>query len=130
MNPGIERVKIDKRTNLAEKTREKNQTKLGRKSGKPTKSMYDEHKAKIKKLHDLGVTKTKIIEHIGIGTAQSLGVYIKKKFSKDNKTKKEKNHKTQEQVPKDKNYGNLDLQLMRPTLDTKSKKRRKRLRKK
>jgi DNA invertase Pin-like site-specific DNA recombinase len=75
----IQENKIQERTSLAKNTKEKKGTKLGRKSGKPTKSMFDEHKTKIKKLYDLGLSKKKIIEHIGIGTAQSLSVYIKKK---------------------------------------------------
>ena len=81
----IERNKIKQRTNLAKNTREKKGTTLGRKSGKPTKSMYDEHKVKIKRLYDLGVSKKKILDHIGVGTAQSLGVYIKKKFPEEKK---------------------------------------------
>jgi len=81
----IEDNKVKKRTALAEATRTKNGKILGRKSGKPTKSMYDEHKTKIKRLYDLGVSKKKIIEHIGVGTAQSLGVYIKKKFPEEKK---------------------------------------------
>ena len=102
----IERNKIKQRTTLAKSTREKKGTILGRKSGKPTKSMYDEHKAKIKRLHDLGVSKKKIIEHIGVGTAQSLGVYIKKKFPEEEKPSVvQKNIQTEEK--KDKNISKI-----------------------
>ena len=92
----IEQNKINKRTALAEATREKKGTKLGRKSGGKTKSMFDEHKVKIKRLYDLGVSKKRIIDQIGVGTAQSLGVYIKKKFPKEESIKVEKNIQPEE----------------------------------
>jgi len=75
----------DERLASSAKTRKKNGTKLGRKSGKKTKSMFDKHKKKILKLNDLGVPKRKILENIRTNdprlkntSAQALGQYIKK----------------------------------------------------
>lgn len=67
------------------KTRKKNGTKLGRKSGKKTKSMFDKHKKKILKLNNLGMPKIKILNEIKKNdielkntSPQALGQYIKK----------------------------------------------------
>ncbi|CAA6816921.1 MAG: Unknown protein [uncultured Sulfurovum sp.] len=75
-------------------TREKNKTKIGRKSGGKTKSMFDKHKTKIMKLYSLGIPKTKILEEIKQidinlknTSPQALGKFIKK-IKKENLVKK------------------------------------------
>ncbi len=81
----IEKSLKNKKLIDAEKTRQKNGTNLGRKSGKRTKSMFDSDKKKIMKLHRKGVPKTKILAEIKKGneklkhtSPQALGQYIKK----------------------------------------------------
>ena len=81
----VEKKSKDKKLKQADKTRQKNGTRLGRKSGKKTKSMFDKHKKKIMKLHRQGVTKVRILNEIkqddqGLKdtSAQALGQYIRK----------------------------------------------------
>lgn len=74
----FERYCLEQRAKAAKQTREKKGIKVGRKKGKKVKSIFDEHKTKIKRYHKLGLSKTKIVEHIGVGTSQALGKYIKK----------------------------------------------------
>lgn len=86
----IENLKIKNRIDKAKNTIEQKNIEVGRKSGRPTKSMFDEHKRKIKHLHNQGVPNTKIVEIIGVGNSQALGKYIKKlkKIEKDKQIKK------------------------------------------
>ena len=82
----LEIDKIKKRTDTARQTRNKNNTRLGRKKGQAVKSKYDKHKKRILYLHKQGVPNTKIVEDINLGTPQSLGKYIKQvKFAKKRK---------------------------------------------
>ncbi len=81
----IEESLKDRRLETAKSTRQKNKTKLGRKSGGKTKSMFDKHKRKILKLHSQGVTKRRILveikkddQAIENTSPQALGQYIKK----------------------------------------------------
>ncbi len=74
-----------KRILEAKATREKNGNKVGRPSGKKTKSMFDTHKRKIMSLHKRDVPKTKILleikkDDLGLekATSQALGKYIKR----------------------------------------------------
>lgn len=69
--------KIEHRTLTAKATREKKNTKLGRKVGQPVKSKYDKHKKRIMHLNKQGVPNTRIVKEIEMGTPQSLGKYIK-----------------------------------------------------
>lgn len=74
----LERSFISERTKLGLQARKDTGIKLGRKHGQQVKSMFDEHKDKIKELVQLGVTNKKIHSFIGnVGTVQSLGNYIK-----------------------------------------------------
>ena len=69
----------------ATQTRQKNGTKLGRKAGMKTKSMFDKHKRFIMNQDKQGVPKSKILESIKSinpklkdSSSQALGQYIKK----------------------------------------------------
>ena len=79
------------------KTLKENSTNVGRKKGHKVKSIFDKDKKIILKLHKDGVSNTKIIDKIGVGTPQGLGKYIKqieelqKIKSLNNKTAKQKN---------------------------------------
>lgn len=74
----LERNFISERTKLGLNARKEQGIKLGRKHGQQVKSIFDEHKDKIKELVQLGVTNKKIHSFIGnVGTVQSLGNYIK-----------------------------------------------------
>ena len=100
----VEKSYTKQRTDIAKQTREKRGTKLGRKSGQKVKSIFDKHKTKIKNFHALGLSKTKIVEYIGVGTPQALGNYIKRidlkeeKPNKDIKQKKKQNNSAK--IPK------------------------------
>jgi len=74
----LENASIKKRTQIANNTRKTKSIKLGRKTGKKTNSIYDKYKKKIMSLDKLGLSKKKIIDEIKVGSAQGLGVYIKK----------------------------------------------------
>lgn len=50
---------------------------LGRQKGQLVKSKYDPFRDKIEELHKLGLSNQKIVNYIGIGTAESLRNYIK-----------------------------------------------------
>ena len=71
------------------------------------------------------MSKKKIIEHIGIGTAQSLGVYIKKKFPKEETISKvQRNVQIEEQKANNSNNGfslNFQNNLMNPTSKNRKK---------
>ncbi|MDK9693710.1 MAG: hypothetical protein OEL19_05650, partial [Sulfurimonas sp.] len=84
----IEKSYTKQRTDIAKQTREKRGTKLGRKSGQKVKSIFDKHRAKIKRFNALGLSKKKIIECIGVGTPQALGNYIKRTELEQEDTKK------------------------------------------
>jgi len=89
---GFERYCLEQRAKVAKKTCKDKGIKRGRKEGKTGKSIFDQYKSKIKKYHKLGLSKTKIVENIGVGTPQALGNYIKKIEESDKlkkKTKKE-----------------------------------------
>lgn len=74
----LERTFISERTKSGLQARKDKGIKLGRKKGQQVKSIFDEHKDKIKELAQLGVTNKKIHSFIGnVGTVQSLGNYIK-----------------------------------------------------
>ncbi len=75
----------NKRLIDAKKTRKKNGTKLGRAGGKKTKSMFDKHKKKIKKLSRQGLSKVRILDEIKKDdpklkhtSPQALGQYMKR----------------------------------------------------
>jgi len=51
--------------------------KVGRREGVLVKSIFDPHRAKIEELYALGLSMSKIVEHIKTGTQQSLYHYIK-----------------------------------------------------
>ena len=74
----IERQYVANRVNISKVTRTRNKSKLGRKKGKKVKSMFDKHKAKIKRLYNSGCSIKRISDEINIGTPQALGRYIKK----------------------------------------------------
>ena len=74
----IERQYVENRVNISKVTRTRNKSKLGRKKGKKVKSMFDKHKAKIKRLYNSGYSIKKISDEINIVTPQALGRYIKK----------------------------------------------------
>ena len=74
----IERQYVANRVNISKATRTRNKSKLGRKKGKKVKSMFDKHKAKIKRLYNSGYSIKRISDEINIGTPQALGRYIKK----------------------------------------------------
>lgn len=76
---------IQKKITLSKETRLKNKTKIGRKSGKKTKSIFDKYKRKIMRLNKQGVPKTKILlevqqedESLKKTSPQALGQYIKR----------------------------------------------------
>ncbi len=73
----MERSFISERTKSALAQRKAQGIKLGRKKGQLVKSKYDEHKDKIIELLSYGLSHQKIVNHIGIGTRQSLNDYIK-----------------------------------------------------
>lgn len=92
-----------KRTKIeaATQTRQNNGTKLGRKAGMKTKSMFDRHKRFIMKQDKQGVPKSKILESIKIinlelkdSSSQALGQYIKKVKLKKAAEELAKNEKT------------------------------------
>ena len=86
----FEEFRVKHRTAVAKVTREKKNIKLGRKEGQTVKSKYEQHKKRILHLHKQGVPNTKIVKDINLGTAQSLGKYIKQlKLAKKRKQKKE-----------------------------------------
>ncbi len=69
---------------LADKQRERrrerlaqNGVKVGRKKGVLVQSKFDRHRESIEHLYKLGLSMQKIVDHIGIGTQQSLFHYIK-----------------------------------------------------
>lgn len=75
----------NKRLTDAKETREKNGTKLGRVGGKKTKSMFDKHKKKIKKLSRQGLSNVRILDKIKKDdpklkhtSPQALGQYMKR----------------------------------------------------
>jgi len=74
----IERQYVVNRVNISKATRTRNKSKLGRKKGKKVKSMFDKHKAKIKRLYNSKCSIKEISDAIDVGTAQALGRYIKK----------------------------------------------------
>jgi hypothetical protein len=81
----IEKSYRNKKAKTAKESRLKNGTKLGRKSGRKAKSMFDRYKIKIMKLYSLGIPKTKILEQIKQKdgnlkntSPQARGQYIKK----------------------------------------------------
>ncbi len=74
----FEKWSMQERAKKAKQTREKKATKVGRKKGGKVKSIFDSHRAKIIKFNTLGLSKSKIVAHIGVGTPQALGNYIKK----------------------------------------------------
>ncbi|MDX9743409.1 MAG: recombinase family protein [Arcobacteraceae bacterium] len=74
----LENKAIKKRIQTAHNTCKTKSIKLGRKTGKKTNSIYDKYKKKIMSLDKLGLSKKKIIDEIKVGSAQGLGVYIKK----------------------------------------------------
>lgn len=55
----------------------KDGVKVGRKSGVLIRSKFDSHREKIEELYTLGLSMKKIVDHIGVGTQQSLHHYIK-----------------------------------------------------
>lgn len=73
----LERSFVSERTKLGLARVKANGTQLGRKKGQQVKSIFDEHKSKISELKSLGVTNKRIHDYIQVGTAQSLGKYIK-----------------------------------------------------
>ncbi len=73
----LERSYISERTKLGLARVKANGTKLGRQKGQQVKSMFDPFKSKISELKSLGVTNKRIHDYIQVGTAQSLGKYIK-----------------------------------------------------
>ena len=85
----LEVYRVQHRTAIARKTRETKGIKLGRKLGKTSTSKYAAHRKRIFHLHKQGVPNTRIVKDIGMGTAQSLGKYIKQ-VKKDKKTKEQK----------------------------------------
>lgn len=104
----FEKNKIEHRTQLSKDTRERKNTKLGRKTGQPIKSKYEKHKRRILYLHGQGVPNTKIVKDIQLGTPQSLGKYIKEiKQLQKNKQKRKGTHLLKENDIKDvsKNFG-------------------------
>lgn len=77
----LERDLISFRTREALKIRKEQGVELGRKKGAIIKSKYDQHLDKIKELHTLGLSASKILKYLDIeGTQQSLGTFIKKKI--------------------------------------------------
>jgi DNA invertase Pin-like site-specific DNA recombinase len=72
----LERDLISLRTKEALKARKEQGIKLGRKKGSLGKSIYDPFKGRIQELYELGLSPTKIIKHIGVGTQQSLANYL------------------------------------------------------
>ena len=73
----LERSYISERTKAGLARVKANGTKLGRQKGQQVKSIFDEHKDKIVELKELGVTNKRIHNYIQVGTAQSLGKYIR-----------------------------------------------------
>ena len=73
----LERSFISQRTKLGLARVKANGTILGRRKGQQVKSIFDPYKDKILELHNLGVPKNRIQEYIKVGTAQSLGKYMK-----------------------------------------------------
>lgn len=101
-----------KRVMIAKETRLKNGTKVGRKSGKSTKSIFDKHKVKIKELYSKGVKINRILEEIQINaTAQALGKYIKKLNLE--KKEKEERAKLKKQSIRKVNMEKLDKAIYR-----------------
>jgi DNA invertase Pin-like site-specific DNA recombinase len=100
----FERDKIKHKTDMAKQTREKNKTKLGRKKNQKMKSKYDEYKRRILYLHRKGVPNTKIVKDINLGTPQSLGQYIKRLKSKENR----KNQKISTHISTFENVKNIN----------------------
>lgn len=74
----FEKRRLSRSAGSAKATRERKNSRLGRRKGARVKSIFDKHKSRIKKLHNIGLSKTKIIEKIGEGTPQALGKYIKR----------------------------------------------------
>ena len=92
----VEKKVKEKRMSSAKETRDNNGTKIGRKSGKKTKSMFDKHKKKIIKLNESKVPKTEILKELKSdddilknATSQALGQYIKR-INENRRTKKER----------------------------------------
>lgn len=78
-------TKQSKKSAAAASTRKNNGTKIGRKAGKKTKSMFDKYRKKILKMDNQGIPKTKILamikendEEFANISVQALGQYIKK----------------------------------------------------
>jgi len=72
----LERSFISERTKLGLARVKANGTVLGRKKGVLGKSMFDEHIDKIIELHFLGLSLTKIVNYLGIGTSVGLHKFI------------------------------------------------------
>jgi DNA invertase Pin-like site-specific DNA recombinase len=73
----LERSFISERTKLGLQRVKASGVKLGRKKGSMSKSKFDPFKERIFELHDLGLSLSKIVNHIDIGTTASLHNYIK-----------------------------------------------------
>jgi len=79
----LERDLISFRTKEALRVRKEQGIQLGRKKGAVVKSKYDIHIEKIKELHLLGLSSTKILKLLDIdGTQQSLSTFVKNKIIK------------------------------------------------
>lgn len=88
----FEKRRLSRSAGSAKATRERKNSRLGRRKGARVKSIFDKHKSRIKKLHNIGLSKTKIIEKIGEGTPQALGKYIKRlEEERNNKEKRDLN---------------------------------------
>lgn len=95
----IENELIIKNTEAAKNTRVANNTKVGRKKGKFFGSRFDIHKKDIKKLHNLGLSNTKILKKIEVkASPQALQSYIKTRELKIRESK-DKNKKEDYQTP-------------------------------
>ncbi len=73
----LERTFISQRTKAALQAKKEAGVILGRRKGSQGKTQYDEYHDKIVELNNLGLSATKIINYIGIGTKASLCKYIK-----------------------------------------------------
>ncbi len=87
----LSQEKKRKQLQRAKDTREKSNKKIGRKSGKKTKSIFDPYRNKILKLYKIGLSNVKILETIKKSdprlqdsSTQALGQYIKKLNLKSN----------------------------------------------